>query len=291
MEFKKAELESIDELTEGLSGYRGRICDISAGNLVFWSDYYDVSYYLGEGGLALRFGDMDDVVSYYCGTNDALIRAIIEREGGSARFSCITAEEAEYFSAHYDCDEPLHSRDWDDYIYDAQDIVGLRGKRYNGQRNHINKFNRLYPDADFCEINEQNAGAVKEFVGRYFRDFAYSKAKVAEYEEEKLYEQLDNLERYRACTGVLTVGGKVVGFSIGEVVGETLIIHTEKADVAYEGVYPALVKLFAARYATDGVRYINREEDCGESGLRTSKLSYHPIEILGKYTLCAALKK
>ena len=93
------------------------------------------------------------------------------------------------------------------------------------------------------------------------------------------------------CTGVLSVDGEVIGFSIAEVVGDTLHIHTEKANVAYDGAYPMLVNLFAKRYVKDGVVYINREEDCGEAGLRRSKLSYHPIEILAKHTLWAKLKK
>lgn len=58
--------------------------------------------------------------------------------------------------------------------------------------------------------------------------------------------------------------------------GDTLIIHIEKADIAYEGVYQALVNEYAKCFVTPGVRYINREEDAGDEGLRRSKESYHP---------------
>ncbi len=289
MNFKKIEINDIEVLRELLCEYRGRICDISPANLVFWRDWYDISLCSSKDGFAIRFGDMDDIVSYYCTAKDRIIDAILEREGGTTCFSCLTEEEVSYFTQRYSCRDIRHSEDWDDYIYAASDIVDLKGKKYNGQRNHINKFNRLYPNARFEEIDKGNIAAVKAFCHGYFHDFGIERAKVAGYEEKYLYEQLDNLDLYRQQTGVLLVDGEVVGFSIGETVGETLIIHTEKANIKYQGVYPKLVQSFARTYA-DGVRYINREEDCGEAGLRTSKRSYHPTEILKKYSLIATRK-
>ena len=58
--------------------------------------------------------------------------------------------------------------------------------------------------------------------------------------------------------------------------GETLHVHIEKALYGYEGVYPATVQEFARCFAVDGVRYLNREDDAGDRGLRTSKLQYLP---------------
>lgn len=289
MKFKKIELKDFDTIKKILNNYTGRICDISPANLVLWRDYYDISYYLGEDGYAFRFGDMDNTVSYYCEARKELAQKIIAYEGGSACFSCLAPSELEFFRQNFDIDDPIHSRDWDDYIYNSSDIIGLGGRRYSGQRNHINKFNKLYPDAVFEEINDANIEAVKAFNHGYFHEFGNEKAKVAEYEEKYLDEQLDNLDIYSQCTGVLKVSGEVVGFSIGEIVGKTLIVHTEKANTKINGVYPALVNRFAKKYAADTL-YINREEDCGEAGLRTSKLSYHPIEILEKYALVAKLK-
>ena len=290
MDFKKIGLDDLEFLRRELTGYRGRICDISPANLVFWRDYYDISYYVGDGGIALRFGDMDDTVSYYCGTNTALIDKVISHEGTAAVFSCLTREEADYIAERYEVTEPENSRDWDDYIYSAADIAQLKGKRYCGQRNHINKFKKLYSEVSFDEIRESDVEDVKAFIGEYFDSIGEGISEDAVYERTHLEEQLDNLCIYKQCTGVLRVEGKVVGFSIGEIVGDTLIIHTEKADTAYNGVYPMIVKSFAEKYAHNAL-YINREEDCGDAGLRTSKLSYHPLYTLPKYHLRASLKK
>ena len=38
-------------------------------------------------------------------------------------------------------------------------------------------------------------------------------------------------------------------------------------------------------YAGEGVSFLNREDDVGDPGLRTSKLSYHPVALLEKYVV------
>ena len=42
----------------------------------------------------------------------------------------------------------------------------------------------------------------------------------------------------------LTVADKIIGFSIGEIIGDTLIIHVEKALTKYTGAYPTLFNSF-----------------------------------------------
>ena len=285
MEFQSITIDDVDILSRALARYSGRICDISAGNLVFWRDFYDISYSLTEEGLVIRFGDMDGVVSYFCGTNDVLVARLLDFEGGKVRLTCLNELEKSYFEERYACSDTLCSDDWNDYVYLAEDIVTLKGKRFSGQRNHINKFRKLYPDAVFKEIEKEDVEAVKAFCYGYFHVFGAERAEVASYEEEHIIEQLDNLDKYAQHTGVLFIDKEVAGFSIGETVGDTLIVHTEKANVAFDGVYPTLVQAFAARYVRDGTKYINREEDCGVEGLRISKRSYHPIEILKKYSI------
>ena len=46
-----------------------------------------------------------------------------------------------------------------------------------------------------------------------------------------------------------------------------------------------IVREFANAHTGGEVRYINREDDSGDLGLRTSKLSYQPVELLDKATV------
>ena len=69
--------------------------------------------------------------------------------------------------------------------------------------------------------------------------------------------------------GGFELEGEIISLCISEVCGDTLIDHIEKALPEYEGVYPAMVQAFAKTFTHD-VKYINREDDAGSSGLRTS---------------------
>jgi hypothetical protein len=84
---------------------------------------------------------------------------------------------------------------------------------------------------------------------------------------------------------VLKAGGAVVGFSLGEIIGDTLYVHIEKADRGCKGAYQMLVNQFAAAQRQEQLLYINREEDMGDPGLRASKQSYHPVALLKKFVV------
>ncbi len=77
-------------------------------------------------------------------------------------------------------------------------------------------------------------------------------------------------------------GEKLIALSLCEKCGETLIIHIEKALYSYTGAYPAMVQAEVAAFG-DGCAYVNREDDAGDRGLRTSKLQYGPAKLAPKY--------
>ena len=289
MQFKKAELSDAQALACAFENYKGRICDYSMGNAIFWRDYYGISFYIGEDGAILRFDNMGDTVCYsYPISNDpfALIDKLLRENDGEICLSCLTREEYEAVSKSYSISNVIHDVDWDDYLYAAEEMTSLNGRKYNGQRNHINKFRKCYPDARFDLITAENAHIAKEFCHRYFGGFG-KVTDVSDVEYRQLCEQFDNWEAYRQLGGMLFVDNEAVGISVGEQVGDTLIIHTEKANTAFEGVYPMLTNSFARHFAEGypSCKFINREEDCGDEGLRRAKLSYHPIEIIEKYAV------
>ncbi len=134
------------------------------------------------------------------------------------------------------------------------------------------------------EIDETNRNEVRDFFLDFSKKYAKDYGTFKE-ERSKILEVFDNFDTYGLLGGALKVENDIVGFSLGEIVGDTLFVHIEKADRNFTGSYQMLVNQFAKAYAGESVAYINREEDDGDEGLRTSKLSYHPVRLLEKYTV------
>ena len=83
--------------------------------------------------------------------------------------------------------------------------------------------------------------------------------------------------------GILRSGGRIVAYTIGERLNsDTFIVHVEKAFSDVTGAYPMINQCFLAHEAS-GLRYVNREDDAGDEGLRKAKLSYNPVLMLEKY--------
>ena len=93
----------------------------------------------------------------------------------------------------------------------------------------------------------------------------------------------DNYDKLNIKGAYLEAEGKIIAVTIGERMHETALIHIEKADTEYRGVYVAINKLFLENEFSD-CSLVNREEDMGIEGLRKAKTSYYPEFLFEKYS-------
>ena len=262
-------------------------CDISVGVRFMWRDDFIVDYAIYDDTLILKETGPDyaDAFYYPMGKNPDGALEQIEKyciaNDKPLLFCCIDNATAAEFSSRFDRVQIKNDRDWSDYIYEAEKFKTYAGKKLSGQRNHVNKFKKLYPDYKFKVIEKSDFTKIKAFLKEFESktEFLRWSERV---EQKKVYELVENSFELDQVGGLIEVGGKVVAFSIGEVVGNQLIVHVEKALKSYEGAYPTMAQEFAKAFAVDGVKFINREEDCGDIGLRISKLQYKPLEVKEK---------
>ena len=276
------------EMLEAFFEKRGtRLCNDSAGAALLWAPYYEDAVCAHGDGLLLRetFPGVGTVYLPPEADDDAAY-AFLEREsekrGERLLFFPVASRDLAALTARYPDAEVCPLRDWYDYLYNAEDMAGFPGKRFHGQRSHVNKFDRLYPDWRFEPVTEENLPAVRAYFESHAARY-HKQSETAAAEEGCVRAFLADYAAYAPLGGVLFALGQVIGFSCGEIVGDTLIIHIEKADIAFDGAYQKLVSEYAKMYACENVRYINREEDLGDPGMRQSKENYHPVELLEKY--------
>jgi hypothetical protein len=173
-------------------------------------------------------------------------------------------------------------RDNADYVYRSRDLVFLEGRKLHRKRNHVKKFKqncsyKLVPltpelvadclllEAEWCDL--RHCEAVPGLAG----------------EERAIREALLNL-RVLGFTGLaVKIDGRVEAFSLGEPLNDTTaVIHVEKANPRYDGLYQMINQAFCEGAWSD-FEFINREQDLGDEGLRKAKLSYFPCHLSHKY--------
>ncbi len=178
-----------------------------------------------------------------------------------------------------------YQRDMADYIYETEKLAKLSGRKYHGKKNHINKFMRLYPDWSYEPLEESN---IEECFQMALEWRSQNGCNDHKEKNEEMCVALNALRLFRELHlrgGLVRAGGRVVAFSIGEPATEdTMVVHIEKAFADVEGAYPMINQQFVLHEAMS-YRYVNREDDAGEEGLRQAKLSYHPAILLEKGTV------
>ena len=168
-----------------------------------------------------------------------------------------------------------------EYVYNSSDLINLAGKKYHSKRNHINTFKKKY----VSEFDEYSPKYREECLALQDKWAKVSGAEegAARDEYESIARALDNYEALNLRGCVVKIGGEVVAFSMGEHISEdTAIIHIEKADRDFDGLYTYINREFAANFWSD-CTYINREEDMGVPGIRKAKQSYYPAFMINKY--------
>ena len=261
-------------------------CDLSVGVKYMWRDEYKIEYAIVDETLILKEDGPDyaDVFYYPMGKNvDGAVSEIenyCKENLIDLNFCCIDDNLAQSLALRYHNALVYHEREWDDYIYTAEQFKTYAGKKLSGKRNHVNKFKKTYPNYQVKIIEKEDIPKVLEFLDEYERVNNLSGEALSEVNMSKDY--VENMFLLEQQGAFVLVDGKIIALSIGEVVGRTLIVHIEKALTSYDGVYPLMAQEFALAFAGDGVTFINREEDCGDLGLRQSKLQYRPIEIKSK---------
>lgn len=295
LEFRPIHAGDMAVIMPYLQREEGRTTDFSYGGLYMWVNYFHYEYAIFQDTLFIKGRLEDDrtliafslpigalpleesvrIVSQWC-----------DSRGIEPMFSAVPESSADGFLP-LKPKEIVEIPDWADYLYDAEQLAQLHGKKMAKKRNHVNHFETTYPDHTVEPITADNAEEALAFMDLFdLEGDANSSAKAERLMTRRMIQHFH--ESPDAMEGaLLKVDGKVCAFTIGDVKGDTLFVHIEKATRHVEGAYEAInayfVRMMMEKYPA--IRYVNREDDAGDEGLRLAKQSYHPLQLLKKYNV------
>lgn len=173
-------------------------------------------------------------------------------------------------------------RDSFDYLHLRQELAELPGNRFHKKKNRINYFAARHQfEVHIFEPSHRKGCLLLLDDWRRVRDAAGSTS--LDPETSAAAEAVELAGELGLEGVVITVDGRVRAFALGERINrETAVCHFEKADPFMEGISQLVDREFCRRLFTD-CAYVNREQDLGEPGLRSAKLSYHPVELVRKF--------
>ena len=282
--------ENIRSLRPYIESQPFRTCDYTLGAIFQWRAYFHSAYAVVDDMLVMLADYGPEGWGYIYPVGNGNLDGALNRLERDARLSgrplsycAVPKEGADALLARYGARCTVESRrDWADYIYDIDDLIEFPGKRYHTQRNHLNRFLREYPSARFVPVTAETLPEAERFLACYEQHTPAEKVIEAE-EMLRARELLHDALWLNQKAGYIAIDDAIVALAVGETVRDTLYVHVEKARLDFAGAYQAIVSQFAAYARTPETRFINREDDSGEEGLRYSKLAYRPIELLDKF--------
>lgn len=296
LNFQPITISAMEHIMPFLELENGRTTDYSYLGMLMWTDRFDYQYEIVENTLFIKGRLEDDrrCVAFSLPLGDmnserwmATLRNYCHQQRIKLRFSAIP-EHAVPIIQKYLPTQVHELTQWADYIYDAKTLSSLSGKKMGKKRNHVNKFMKLFSDKfHFRPITPDDIPQLLKFMDHIAVEADNNESANSERELTRtvleIYSEIaDNVEG-----AILTVNDEICAFTIGDIKGDTLYIHIEKALREFDGAAETINKLFAEAMTQKypNLKYINREDDAGDPGLRKSKQSYYPIKLLSKFNL------
>ncbi|MDR1619855.1 MAG: phosphatidylglycerol lysyltransferase domain-containing protein [Clostridiales bacterium] len=289
--FRPFELAHKPMIDTYFKAYPYNCSEFTFANVLMWGQDGKLTWAERDGALyvKLKFGMhapfmfpplIKDFDREYIRVVDVALR-YFRQNGFMPRFRSVNGPYVELFQKNYPQLSLTLDRDNCDYVYLAEDLINLSGRKLHAKRNHIHQFTSQYA-YEYIPLTPDLADDCMRLYLSWLEDKNVNEPGILG-EMKAIQILLPNMDVLGVKGGCIFVRDKLVAFSLGEKIRDDLaVIHIEKADSSLPGLYAVINQQFAANEWAD-VIYINREEDMGIPGMRKAKLSYRPHMLVEKY--------
>ncbi|MFC1658768.1 DUF2156 domain-containing protein [Candidatus Omnitrophota bacterium] len=175
-----------------------------------------------------------------------------------------------------------------DYLYNREDILSFRGRRFKSKRADYNYFVKHH-DFKFRPYCREDKVACLDLYLRWsderkrrFSDSLYRAMLEDNYSCQEL--ALENFLRLGLIGYVVEIKDKLSAYSCGfRLNSEIFCVLSEVCSLGYRGISQYIFSEFCR--CLTGFRYINAMDDSGLVNLRRVKLSYRPARLIDNYII------
>ncbi len=297
LQFKPIEAKDISQIAQFYALRPNKTCDSVYLDSFIWRNYYHVKYAVSD-GKALQFlmekdGEpfsampmcREEDLPHYFNELKEYFNQVLKKP---LRIFLADEEAVQYLKPDPELFEIKEQVDLKDYLYDAEAMRTLAGKKLHKKKNHLNSFLREYEGRyEYRALCCSDRDAVLQFLDEWWEN----KVEAAEFLNQLDYEVMGIHDILKNCSvlnvrmaGVF-IDGNLKAFTIGtyNALEKMAVIHIEKADPGVKGLYQFINQQFLVHAYPEELVLVNREDDVGMEGLRKAKMSYYPIDFARKY--------
>ena len=294
LEFKKIEVNSIQEMLPFYAMRHNMTCDSVFLESYVWKDYYNVRYAIWENKALLWLMENEGrcfSAMPLCREEDlpgafAAIEEYFNEELGYPLVINLADEYAvKYLNLPEDkylVEEQVDSRD---YLYNGNAMRSLAGKKLHKKKNRVNAFKREYEGRyEYRRLCCSDSHDVWVFLDRWRQQKGEEVEEHLDYEVKGIHDILKNCSEFSIHMGGVYIDGQMEAFTIGSYnpVEHMAVIHIEKANPEINGLYQFINQQFLIEEFPEA-EWVNREDDMGLEGLRKAKMTYYPADYARKY--------
>ena len=296
LQFKRLEASDVAELTRFYGRRRDMTCDSVILDSFLWARYYHVAFAVrdekavlwtmtidGKPYASLPVCALEDMPKYFYEI-EHYFNEVLHKPLEIYLADEVAVEYLNLPPERYSVEELPDARD---YLYSAEKLKKLSGKKLHKKKNHLNSFLKEYEGRfEYRTICCSDREDVWEFLEKWRIQKGQEVEHHLDPEVEGIHEILNNCSVFDVRMGGIYVDNRLEAFSIGSInpMEKMAIIHIEKANPDIRGLYQYINQQFLINEFPE-VEIVNREDDLGLPGLRKAKESYDPIGYARKFRI------
>jgi hypothetical protein len=281
-DFKSLGLEDRDVVTAALGRHPAEVCELTFANMFIWRGVERPQLTLIHDNVCVLCAPPSEPSYFLQPVGEVKIPETLALCLSVApRLSRVSGAFAHRHCGSFRC-EPDRSNY--DYVYVTEELISLQGKRFDGKRNRIRRFEKAHA-YEYRRMTAADCAGCQELLDEWLAVKTANGISVSDAWQPVIREACTYLDKLGLSGGVIETGGRVAAFTIGGRLNpDTAVIHIEIVHPDYDGLSQLINREFIRNEWAD-CRYINREQDCGIPGLRRAKMSYHPHHLVEKFNV------